>query len=185
MNAENMLFPDNSFDLVLCDNIIEHTPHPKLMAKEISRVLAEEGMLYLTVPNKIAIGNILSDPHYGLFGVSLLPHTLLHFYIKIRGMACKFTTVYNLPTYQQVIDIFEDSGIQLIYIEDKESLNEITEKIENPKTIETPVLRLIINMIIQIGLKSVLNKIMLNKWFIKNFLVGGFTFIGKKRLDRL
>src|SRR3954471_10665300 len=38
MSAEYLAFPDNSFDLVFCFDVMHHVSDPKLMAKEILRV---------------------------------------------------------------------------------------------------------------------------------------------------
>jgi hypothetical protein len=38
MNAERLAFPDNSFDLVLGFDVVHHSDHPELMAREIVRV---------------------------------------------------------------------------------------------------------------------------------------------------
>jgi SAM-dependent methyltransferase len=38
MSAEYLAFPDNSFDLVFCFDVMHHVANPKLMAREILRV---------------------------------------------------------------------------------------------------------------------------------------------------
>lgn len=45
-------FPEGSFDLVLCTEVIEHTPDPRAAVAELCRVLAPKGLLLLTVPNR-------------------------------------------------------------------------------------------------------------------------------------
>jgi len=44
-------FREESFDLVVCSEVIEHTRDPYLAVKELYRVLKPGGMLALTVPN--------------------------------------------------------------------------------------------------------------------------------------
>lgn len=46
-------FPDNFFDIVISTEVIEHTTNPRLAIQEIYRVLKFDGVLVLTVPNKI------------------------------------------------------------------------------------------------------------------------------------
>ena len=46
-------FDKNTFDYVICTEVIEHTVNPKQAVKELSRVLKPGGILILTVPNKI------------------------------------------------------------------------------------------------------------------------------------
>jgi len=42
-------FPDASFDVVLCDNVVDHAEDPKGIVVEMARVLAPNGYLYFTV----------------------------------------------------------------------------------------------------------------------------------------
>lgn len=43
-------FENESFDAVLCTEVLEHTPEPKEALADINRVLKPGGLLYLTVP---------------------------------------------------------------------------------------------------------------------------------------
>ena len=45
-------FPDASFDVVLCTEVIEHTTDPRHAVAELGRVLRPAGILVLTVPNR-------------------------------------------------------------------------------------------------------------------------------------
>ena len=50
-DAESLPFPDNSFDLVISCECMEHVPNPKKMAREIARVLRAGGGFCLTTEN--------------------------------------------------------------------------------------------------------------------------------------
>src|SRR5687768_9779894 len=47
--GEALPFPDDSFDIVLCDNVVDHAESPAQIVSEIARVLAPSGVLYFTV----------------------------------------------------------------------------------------------------------------------------------------
>jgi len=47
--GERLPFADASFEVVLCDNVVDHAEDPALIARELSRVLAPGGLLYFTV----------------------------------------------------------------------------------------------------------------------------------------
>lgn len=47
--GEALPFADATFDVVLCDNVVDHAESPERIASEISRVLAPGGLLYFTV----------------------------------------------------------------------------------------------------------------------------------------
>jgi SAM-dependent methyltransferase len=47
--GEQLPFDNSSFDIVLCDNVVDHAENPRKIVEEIARVLAPGGMLYFTV----------------------------------------------------------------------------------------------------------------------------------------
>ncbi|HEX8721723.1 MAG TPA: class I SAM-dependent methyltransferase, partial [Pyrinomonadaceae bacterium] len=47
--GERLPFADASFDVVLCDNVVDHAEAPREIARELARVLAPGGLLYFTV----------------------------------------------------------------------------------------------------------------------------------------
>jgi len=47
--GESLPFADRSFDVVLCDNVVDHAESPKKIVGELARVLAPGGLLYFTV----------------------------------------------------------------------------------------------------------------------------------------
>jgi SAM-dependent methyltransferase len=50
--GEHLPFPDNTFDLVLSHEVLEHVQNDRMAASEISRVLKPGGRLTLFVPNR-------------------------------------------------------------------------------------------------------------------------------------
>jgi SAM-dependent methyltransferase len=66
------LSPLGRFDVVTCDNVIEHVASPPVLLAHARRLLAEDGLLYLTVPNAFSFGQITKECHWGQFGLSLL-----------------------------------------------------------------------------------------------------------------
>jgi len=51
MDAENLEFGDNSFDSVLCIELVEHLKNPKIVISEIARVLKESGVAVIATPD--------------------------------------------------------------------------------------------------------------------------------------
>lgn len=64
-------FKDNSFDIVLCTEVIEHVNDQKGVINEIFRVLKKDGYLVITTPNKVfkplysILCNIGLRPYHG------------------------------------------------------------------------------------------------------------------------
>lgn len=47
--GERLPFGEASFDIVLCDNVVDHADRPRAIVEEMARVLAPGGLLYFTV----------------------------------------------------------------------------------------------------------------------------------------
>lgn len=56
-------FGDGTFDVVLCDNVVDHAERPGAIAEELVRVLAGGGLLYFTVNVHHAVYAIVSTAH--------------------------------------------------------------------------------------------------------------------------
>ena len=110
-NAENLPFPDNSFDLVVCIGVIHHTPNTEKAIKEIHRVLRADGKTIVLVYAR-------GWKHY-------LKRCLVHGILKGRWFANGFNwqKVYNessevhgftpktaIYTKSQVKKLFSDFG---------------------------------------------------------------------------
>ena len=69
--GEALPFPDNSFEVVLCDNVVDHAESPAQIVSEMVRVLAPAGLLYFTVNVHHPIYSLASGIHgfWQRFGV--------------------------------------------------------------------------------------------------------------------
>jgi ubiquinone/menaquinone biosynthesis C-methylase UbiE len=56
-NAENLPFPDNSFDSVYSYGVLHHSPNTGKSIREIYRVLATEGLAVIMLYNKWSLNN--------------------------------------------------------------------------------------------------------------------------------
>lgn len=77
-------FPDDSFDVVLTNHVIEHVGNRTAQEQhlaEIRRVLRPNGIVYLAVPNRW----MLVEPHYKLAFLSWLPRKLRTPWLKLWG----------------------------------------------------------------------------------------------------
>lgn len=75
-------FPDESFDVVLTNHVIEHVGDKSAQRHhldEVHRVLKHDGAAYLAVPNRW----MLVEPHYKLIFLSWLPHGMRSFYLSL------------------------------------------------------------------------------------------------------
>ena len=63
------------FDVVFCNDVLEHVLELNGSARNLARLLKPGGRLFLEIPNGLAIQYIESDGHYKLPGITLLDHT--------------------------------------------------------------------------------------------------------------
>lgn len=104
----NMPFRQGSFDLVVCNDVLEHVDDKDRLLNEINLVLAEGGHLFLTTPNKL----YPVEPHTGMFGLTLLPKKLAN---KIALL--KFKVNEELPslvTYKKLVELLAKNGFSHI-----------------------------------------------------------------------
>ncbi len=78
-DAAALPFGDESFDLCLCDQVVEHVRDKRRLLREMHRVLREGGIALVAVPHKLA----LREVHSGLLGVSWLPHAVAEVAVKL------------------------------------------------------------------------------------------------------
>jgi SAM-dependent methyltransferase len=79
-----MPFEDGSVDVVVLNHIYEHVVDPDAVLREIRRVLAPEGVVYLGLANRLGV----VEPHYRLPFLSWLPHgPLADRYVRAFGRA--------------------------------------------------------------------------------------------------
>lgn len=72
LNLEEVL-PLGKFDLITCNDVIEHVDDPKRGLTNMVTVLDEKGTLFMQIPNRLSASFVKSDGHFQLFGISLLP----------------------------------------------------------------------------------------------------------------
>ncbi len=63
---EEIDFENNSFDLIFCSHVLEHVDSPINLLRECNRLLKEEGMIFVTVPNETNLPNSIGlDDYFG------------------------------------------------------------------------------------------------------------------------
>lgn len=61
MDIQNLPYDDNSFDLVICNHVLEHVPNDSKAMEEIYRVLDKNGKAILQVPISPVLKETISD----------------------------------------------------------------------------------------------------------------------------
>lgn len=63
--GESLPFLDKSFDIVLCDNVVDHAESPAKIVRELARILRPGGLLYFTVNIHHPVYAIAAGVHSG------------------------------------------------------------------------------------------------------------------------
>ena len=61
--GERLPFADSSFDLVICDNVVDHAESPATIVKELVRILIPGGLLFFTVNVHHALYSVAAQAH--------------------------------------------------------------------------------------------------------------------------
>ena len=105
MDAADLQYPDASFDIVICRELIEHVPDEQQVLKEIKRVLVPGGYVLFTTPNAFSLAIDGTFHVRGYTPFSFLAELELHHGLTIakkRG---------NLPGCFHGLKAFSQNGI--------------------------------------------------------------------------
>lgn len=97
VESEKIPFPEERFDIVICNQVYNFVENPPYLLKEIYRVLKPGGICFFSARNKLAI----MEPQYNLPLLSLFNKTWGTFYLKLMGrgrifMGAKYMTYFKL-----------------------------------------------------------------------------------------
>src|SRR5581483_8341823 len=76
--AERLPFPEETFDVVVASDVIEHVQDAGAVVAEAARVLRRGGLLFLATPNRFSLG---LEPH-----VRLLSSFELRRLLQVSGL---------------------------------------------------------------------------------------------------
>lgn len=106
--ADHMpFFEDNFFDVVFCDNVLEHVEFPDRFYKEIARVLKPGGFFISKTPNRF---------YYVAIIAAITPESFHKFINKKRGRneSDTFPTFYRANTKQSQNGYINQNGLTLV-----------------------------------------------------------------------
>lgn len=60
------------FDVVVCQDVLEHVLDPGSVIRSLCTMMKPRGVIYIQMPNKYGIDQLMQDHHYGLTGITAL-----------------------------------------------------------------------------------------------------------------
>lgn len=109
-SALQLPFANNSFDLIIIQDVIEHLTDVTDFYFEVKRVLKSYGVIYLSTPNKLSVFNFISDPHFGLPIISLLKReSIKKYFLKyFRNEDYNRTDIAQLFSLKVLLNLFKN-----------------------------------------------------------------------------
>lgn len=103
-DAANIPYPDESFDLVFADNVMEHLERPTEVFTELARVLKPGGKLLFKTPNRT---------HYMPMIARMTPHWFHQYYNRKRGRDPEdtFPTCYQANARRDIESLANGAGL--------------------------------------------------------------------------
>jgi ubiquinone/menaquinone biosynthesis C-methylase UbiE len=151
-DAFHLPFEDEQFDVAVSSEVLEHVKHRGALIGEMARVLRKGGVLYLAFPNLLSLQNVIRDPHYRLFGATLLPISLAQLYTK--AVRKRSYDVEVLPFVPHVKHLCARHGIHVFSLNTSEQV--VLERIDSPGTIRHPLGKYVISPLRAVGLGALL-----------------------------
>jgi SAM-dependent methyltransferase len=108
--GESIPYEDESFDVVVSDNVLEHLDNPLDVFREVHRVLRPGGVFLAKTPNRW---------HYVAIGATLTPHSFHRKFNAARGRAAEdtFPTRYRANSRGQIAKHARAAGFELLSVE--------------------------------------------------------------------
>ena len=178
-NGKKLPFKKNTFDIVCASDVWEHVETPRLMLKEIYRVLKPGGIIFIHNPNKLWP----LETHYKLPLLSYLPTRVANWYVKITGKADRYDDIH-LPTYR----VFKKSLEEFFMVQDI-SFDLIKQyrknKLQKERGVVVPIIGTFLQTIEPLERLPVFSILYSMFMGLLNNLLTGWVFIGWPRKKQL
>ncbi len=180
-DALKIPFKKNIFDIIILQDVIEHLPENNNLPETLSKMLKDDGVIFMSTPNKFSCLNILSDPHWGMPFVSLLSRGKIkkYFLRYFRKQDLKRKDIAGLFSLNKIKRFFGDKFI--ILLNTKFAVQKL---MEGHKGIIWSGFHLfLLKLILSLKLNKVIVKMSNdNPGFLNKFITPTFYFILKKNI---
>src|SRR5882762_900253 len=102
------------FDVVICQDVLEHVMDPKSVIDSLCRMMKPGGVIYIQIPNKWGIDQLMKDHHYALTGITALSRPqAIEYWQLATGEAAEHYGVGYERGEKFYFSAFARNGVQL------------------------------------------------------------------------
>jgi len=105
------------FDIITCNDVIEHVDDPLAVIQNIALLLRSGGIAYLEIPNRDYVGFVLEDGHFRLFGITLLEYVEAAEYYKLHSPQGNYDMRFYLDL-DQYEALFRHAGLDMAVLDE-------------------------------------------------------------------
>jgi 2-polyprenyl-3-methyl-5-hydroxy-6-metoxy-1,4-benzoquinol methylase len=179
-SSSSLPFKNNSFDLIILQDTLEHLDNREKLINNVYNLLNDNGMIYLSTPNKFSVINIIADPHWGLPFLSLLNRESIskYFLNYFRKSEMNRKDIAELLSLKNIYELFWDKfELQLF------TIHSVSELFKGNKGIVWSDFHLkLLHILKKAKLDKVITKLANNRMgFINRFFTPTFYMVFKKK----
>jgi glycosyltransferase involved in cell wall biosynthesis len=117
------MLKNRKFDIITCADVLEHVSDLPKTFENIKILMSNKGCFLWEIPNRYSIKNVISDPHFGLFGITLLDRDDAIQYFKAQRTfkydigeyyGLNYYTSYFLEESYRIKKLWENTNIDFI-----------------------------------------------------------------------
>ena len=104
----NLPFKVSKFNIIIMQDVIEHLNITNKLSSNLGNLLKENGIIYLSTPNRFSLLNIISDPHWGMPLLCLFKRELIrNYFLKyFRKNDYQRDDIAELLSLKDIINLF-------------------------------------------------------------------------------
>jgi len=179
-SSSSLPFKNNSLDLVILQDVLEHLDNREKLINNIYNLLNDNGMIYLSTPNRFSVINIIADPHWAVPIVSLLKRESIRkcFLKYFRKSEMNRKDIAELLSLKNIYELFGNKFELQLY-----TIHSVNELFKGNKGIVWSDFHLkLLHTLKKIKLDKVITKLANNRMgFINRFFTPTFYMVFKKK----
>jgi SAM-dependent methyltransferase len=123
----------NKFDVLSCNDVIEHVSDPELTIERIGKISMNGSILFMEIPNKDSVNFVLKDGHFQLFGITQLSRQEAREYKRQLTGIDNYDHMGEYYPLDYYIDLLKKQGFSIIQVMVRHKSfgrNEVEEKVK-------------------------------------------------------